>query len=472
MSEERDQLFDDNDLAESVKRFEQMIRNNINAYFDVHEFESIIDYYLDLNKFNDALRAAEVAFEQHPNAGPIYFKKIQVLINKGEPVQALKLLAQIEQIEQNNPDFFILKGTALAQMNKTRDAVRFFDQALQLTYENKEDVLYDIALTFEHLGNYKTAVPYLLQAYEISTDNLSVLYDLGYCYERLEDEDRSIQFYEKYLDADPFSENVWYNLGTIYSRKENYEKAIEAYDFAIAINERYSSAYFNKANALAGMGSYEKAINVFNEFLYLEPDNLDALYYVGESFERMQQYEPALVYYRKVLETEPEYADAWFGIGVVHYHQQKFKESIAYIKKAIELDEHNGEYWYSLGNAYHKMKEEALGAKAFRKAIEIDPYDYESWLSLSELVMEQKHLGDAITLLNEAIHYNFDIAAVNYRLAAYHFMDNNTELGASFLEKGLAQDFESHEEFLRAFPDAIQNELIKQILNKHKRQNP
>jgi len=62
MSEERDQLFDDNDTAESVRRFEQMVRNNINSYFDVHEFENIIDYYLDINKFNDALRATEIAF--------------------------------------------------------------------------------------------------------------------------------------------------------------------------------------------------------------------------------------------------------------------------------------------------------------------------------------------------------------------------------------------------------------------------
>ena len=238
MSEERDQLFDDNDTAESVRRFEQMVRNNINSYFDVHEFENIIDYYLDINKFNDALRATEIAFQQHPNAAPIHFKRIQVLINKGEPVQALKLLGQIEQLEARNTEFYILKGTALAQMGKVKDAVRLFDQALQMTFENKEEILYDIALTFEHLSHYKSAVPYLQKAYEINPSKLTVLYDLAYCYERMEEEQKCIEFYKLYLEADPFSENVWYNLGTVYSRMEDYEKAIEAYDFAIAINEK------------------------------------------------------------------------------------------------------------------------------------------------------------------------------------------------------------------------------------------
>jgi tetratricopeptide (TPR) repeat protein len=472
MSEERDHLFDDNDTAESVKRFEQMVRNNINSYFDVHEFESIIDYYLDINKFNDALRATEIAFQQHPNAGPIHFKRIQVLINKGEPVQALKLLGQIEQIEVSNPDFYILKGTALAQMGKVKDAIRLFDQSLQLSYENKEEILYDIALTFEHLNHYKAALPYLQKAYEINSSNLSVLYDLAYCYERMEEDQKCVEFYKLYLDADPFSENVWYNIGTVYSRMENYQMAIESYDFAIAINEKYSSAYFNKANALASSGEYEKAIEVFNEFLYLEPENLDALYYIGESFERLQQYDLSLIYYRKVLETEPEYSDAWFGIGVVHYHQEKYKESIAYIKKAIELDEHNGEYWYSLGNAYSKQGNPILAVKAFRQAIEIDPYDYESWLRLGDLILHTDHLNEAILLLNEAYHYNFDIASLNYRLAAYHFMNRNEELGCRFLEKGLSQDLELHIEIFETFPELKEREVVRELINRYKRLNP
>ncbi len=472
MSEEREPMFDDNDIADSVKRFEQMIRNNANAYFDVHEFENIIDYYIDINRFNDALKASEIALEQHPNAGPIHIKRIQVLINKGEPVQALKLLAQIEQIESSNSDFYILKGTALAQMNKTKDAVRFFDMALQLTYENKDDVLYDIALTFEHLSNYKTALLYLKQANETNSRNLSVLYDLAYCYEKLEEDDKCIAYYEKYLDIEPFSENVWYNLGTVYQRKENYEKAIEAYDFALAINEKYSSAYFNKANALASSGSYSNAITVFNEFLYHEPENLDALYYIGESFERLHQYEHAQHYYQKVLDAEPEYADAWFGLGVVSYHKEEYKESIKYIKKAIHIDSFNGEYWYSLGNAHMKSYENILAAKAFRKAIEIDPYDFESWLSLADLIMKQNKLLEAISLLNEAYHYNFDIAQVNYRLAAYHFINKNQELGSKFLEKPLGQDFHAHHEMLTGYPEASENETIRQLINKYKRQKP
>lgn len=472
MSEEREPMFDDNDIAESVKRFEQMIRNNVNAYFDVHEFENIIDYYLDINRFNDALKASEIALDQHPNAGPIHMKRIQVLINKGEPVQALKLLAQVEQIEVSNSDFYILKGTALAQMNKTKDAVRFFDIALQLTYENKDDVLYDIALTFEHLSNYKTALLYLKQANETNPENLSVLYDLAYCYEKLEEDDKCIEYYEKYLDIEPFSENVWYNVGTVYQRKENYEKAIEAYDFALAINEKYSSAYFNKANALASSGAYAKAIAVFNEFLYHEPENLDALYYIGESFERLHQYDHAMNYYQKVLDSEPEYADAWFGIGVVYYHQEQYKESIRNIKKAITIDSYNGEYWYSLGNAHMKSGEPVLAAKAFRKAIEIDPYDFESWLSLAELIVKQKKLQEAISLLNEGYHYNFDIAQVNYRLAAYHFLNKNEELGTKFLEKGLKQDSESYPEFFSTYPEASENETIRQLINKYKRQKP
>jgi tetratricopeptide (TPR) repeat protein len=472
MSEEKDQLFDDNELAEAVKRFELMLRKNISSYFDVHEFESIIDYYLDLNKFNDAFRATEIACQQHPQSGVIYLKKIQVLINKGEPLQALKMLAQIEQAELHNSDFHLMKGTALSQLDKVKEATRAFDQALEITYDNKDEVLYDIALTLEHQNHYKTALPYLLQAYEINGKNLSVIYDIAYCYERLEDEKNCISYYQRYLDIDPFSENVWYNLGTIYSRMEDYEKAVEAYDYAIVINEQYSSAFFNKANALASLGKYNESIEVFNELLYLEPDNLDAYYYIGEAYERLTQYDQALFYYRKVLKTEPEYSDAWFGIGVIMYHQEAYKESIVYIKKALEIDKENGEYWYSLGNAFLRSGDNVHAANAYRNAIDKDAYDYESWLNLADLVYKQDKVLEAIQILLEAYHANFDVAMINYRLSAYYMVIDNEELAYQYFEKGLTQDFEHHAELFRMVPGAERNDKVRLLINQFKRQNP
>ena len=56
----------DDDRFTTVKRFEDMLGSNKPLYFDVEEFEDIIEFYIDNNNLNHANKAIEIALEQHP----------------------------------------------------------------------------------------------------------------------------------------------------------------------------------------------------------------------------------------------------------------------------------------------------------------------------------------------------------------------------------------------------------------------
>ena len=51
-------------------------------------------------------------------------------------------------------------------------------------------------------------------------------------------------------------------------------------------------------------------------------------------------------------------------------------------------------------------------------------------------------------------------------------MNNNEESGCRFLEKGLAQDFESHTELFESLPELKEKVIVREIINKYKRLNP
>ena len=47
MQEEFDDIFHGEEESELISRYEEMLRNNTNYFFDVFEFENIIDYYIE-----------------------------------------------------------------------------------------------------------------------------------------------------------------------------------------------------------------------------------------------------------------------------------------------------------------------------------------------------------------------------------------------------------------------------------------
>ncbi len=437
MDKEKDYYQEDGELQEILGRFENMLKQMKAYFFDVYEFERIIDHYLDTNHFNKAIDAIRYGKKQHPGSTSLQIKEAQVYAEKGDSLKALDMVDKLELISESDTEVFMLKGMIMNQLGKITKAEQAFEKALELSYENIEEILYDIALSFQYVNQYKTALVYLKKAYDINSRKLTILYYLAYCYDRLHNFDRSIVFYEAYLDIEPFSENVWYNLGLLYFKKENFRKAVECYDFALAINDQYSSAVFNKANALANLSEYEDAISSYKECIILEPENVLAHCYLGESLEKLEQYEEAISWYKKAAKVDPSFSESWYGIAVCYLYMNLYQDALFFVKKALSLDKENPDFWFTLGNIHTNLGVYTDAVKAYSRTCELDPCDDEAWINLANLEFKQGETEKAINVLKDSFSHTFNIGIVNYHLSAYYHHHGNKEQALEFFEKGL-----------------------------------
>jgi tetratricopeptide (TPR) repeat protein len=465
MNEEKDNFFSERGAEELISRFENVLNHSRGFYFDIVEFEEIIDHYLGLGNIDLASRAVEYALLQHPSSTVMQLKNALVHIERAQPQESLDIISNVEKIESNNPEVKMAKGLALTRLGKIHDALKEFNRAIQLTTDGKTDLMFNIAVALEQQNYFQTALEYLLKAHKLEPDNLSVIYDIAFCYERSDQLKKALAFYNKFLDIDPFSENVWYNMGVIYNRLENYSRAIEAYDFAIALDEGFSSAFFNKANTLANTGKYDHAIEVYNELLYLEENNVQVICYIGECYEKLDKPDEALDQYERVLDIDPEYSDAWLGKGLVMYSKGAYIQSRLYVEKALRLQPENPEYWYSLGNIHLKLNEQGEAIKAFRKAVDLDPQDSDSWINMAETYMALKNKIGAISTLVEAIGKNPGHALFTYRLAAYHLINKDMEKADHYLRIALSLDYDLHKDFYAYYPRAARYNAIKKLVD-------
>ncbi|MCF6358640.1 MAG: hypothetical protein L3J54_12635, partial [Draconibacterium sp.] len=79
MKEERENYRDD-DLIEAVNRFKRSLISGRTKYFDVAEFESIVEQLLEEGDYKGSKIAAEQGIHIHPNAVTLQLKYAQVLI--------------------------------------------------------------------------------------------------------------------------------------------------------------------------------------------------------------------------------------------------------------------------------------------------------------------------------------------------------------------------------------------------------
>ncbi len=449
LSEDPDEVFG------PVERFEDMVKNRTRCFFDVHEFENIIDYYLDTENFGFAAKAAKYAVEMYPYSTSIQQRISEILIDKGQPVEALGILERIGKLEPDNADILVLKGDALMMTGKVKEARRAYERAYaKADSDEKDAIAFHIGISLEKAEQYHLALRYLQDVALLDPSNYAVYYDLAFCYDKIGKPEKSIEFYNKFLNEDPFSENVWYNLGFAYGVSGQYEKALQAYDFAVALNGQYASAYFNKANLQAHLEKYQEALQTYKEFLELEPDNAQAHCYMAECYEKQDDNEMATEYYRQSMALNPELADAWMGMGMVYFNQNNYKSSIAHILNAIQLEPDNTEYYFTLGTVYNAYQRPEKAAAAFKRCLEEDPDEPEALAGLFASCLQLKKVRLSRELLDKLTRLNPDDASGNFREAAFYFTFGPVQEGYTWLTKGLSVAPEALDDFLRLFPTA------------------
>ncbi len=469
MNDNYDSFNEEDGVFESISRFEEMVNRNDSYYFDIYEFENIIDYYLDQHNFVNATSAIERGLKQHPFSASLILRLAQIYIQNGKPSKGLQCLRDIEPVESSNFELYLLKGTALNVLGRKDEAHQAFDKAIVLTIDSKDDVVFSVACSYLNTRRYNLAIRYLYLAHEINPQNLSVIHELALVYEKTDQLDKSIKFYHKYLNIDPYAEHIWFNLGMVYSSLEEHEMAIEAYDYAIAICPDYISAYFSKANTFVNLEKYYEAIESYRQILFLEPDNMQAYSYIGECYDKLGMYKRSIYFYRKALTVDNTFGDAWYGLGMSHFNMKDYATCIQLFKEANKTDPENPDYWYMLGETYRKLDQFEKSAESYNRAVELDPNDYEAWLSHADIFFMENKVSEAISLLNKAYEYNMDVSTINYNLAAYYLYDNQPQLASKYFEKGLLINFDEYGDLFDRFPLASNNEIFSQLIRKHKK---
>ena len=462
--EDRDQ----HNAEELVNRYEKMVANDESYYFDIEEFEGIVDFYCDNNKFSQALTAITYAYTLFPENTSMMLRESQILAGMGRLTKALARLKILEKFEPQNQEVILTMGSIYSQLREHKQAIDLFKRALEMGGDEMEEEIYlEIALEYENMDRFDKAIETLQEALTKTPDNETLLYELAYCFETADRTAECIEYYLAFLETHPFSFPAWYNLGNAYQKLEQLEESIEAYDYCIAIQGDFAPAYYNKAHALFKMDKYAEAIAVFEETYAYEPPQAPIYCHIGECFEKMEEFDKALFYYRKSIQNDEYYADAYLGIGMVMDLQGKTPEAISYIERAIELEPENPDYHLFLVEVLKKVGHLAEAEAITETLVVRFPDNEDVWLDHSDLFFVQKNYNQAIAVINEGWQKNPQSSVLGYRKIAYLLASEKKEDAYDLMLRMHLNDPAGMEELVEYYP-AIKDDLFYADLMRNK----
>jgi tetratricopeptide (TPR) repeat protein len=457
MFDNEEEHFFDESFNEDLIKFENSLKGEPLGFMDSDSFEAIIDHFLIQGNYNKAKVCAEMGIEQYPFKSVFLLRKAQAVSGMGQLKEGLKILGQIDKMFENSCEFLLTKASIFSQLRDTKNAIKFFLEALAVADpEDKDEIYIDLAMEYEHALDFTGAVKILKEALQNNPSNEIAIYELAFCYDQIGDYEKAIDCYNGFINENPYSFTAWYNLGNAFAKQNNHEKAIWAYDYSVTINEDFSPAYFNLGSSYLSLENYITAIEFFLKCIEIDGDDPMCLCYVGECYEQLGELENAKIYYRKSLDINPELGDAWLGLGIVKDLEGATKEGLILFEKAIEIEPSNPGYFHVYAGALEKMEEFDLAKENYLKALDLDKVngqlinDYLDFLIKGEEWKEFDLFIENYIRIDNSISFSIDL------LKAYKdYLVGDTELAFYTFNRLIAEDLEKSKEIFSLYPELL-----------------
>jgi len=461
--------FDDPKAAQdTVRRYERTLSHDEAAFFDLEEFEVIIDHYVTTGAFEQAQQACESALGQYPFSTELLVDRAQISAMRGDFAEAERQIANVASRDPDNADVAVTRGIIATQQSEYETAVRYFQAALE-RFPDREDIHFNLGLAYQSWHKYKSAARHYKHSLRLQPDNETTVQELLNCLETSQRLPEHEEFFTRFTDDDPYSAVAWYNLGQYYYRLEKYEEAASAFDYAIVIEADFYDAHHWLADTFVCQQEYVKAVAEF-ELSYPPGEPTDeALCNIGECYEKLRDWTQARQYYRKALELNPEMDEAWFGQGVLLQEQERPYEALHFFRKAVELYGESGEYWAALGAAENQVGNIVSALEAYEKATEVAPDDATGWVSWSAILYEQGHYEEATDLLQHAVDLHPHEAHFHYMRCAYQLAAGRLREAYQELETALTLNFEQHALLFDYFPDLKNNAALLRLIEQFRK---
>lgn len=453
-----------------LARYEKVKNGEAERMMEEEEFERIIEYYFQNSNEEQALLACEIASTYYPFSASILLLKAEILTQAQKYGQALKVLDEMEQYDQNNLDATLLRSDILLGQFKYDQAALWLEQkAEQFVKKEKIEILLELSDVYDECEEFDAVFDTLKRVIKIDRRNEEALQKICFWAEFTERLEESITLHTQLTEEDPYNALAWFNLGAAYQGLKLYERAIEAYEFCVAIDEKFEFAYRNMADAYMRLKWYERAIDVLETHLEIAKPEDVIFEAMGYCWEKQKNYQRARYYYRQASQLSPQDDGIFYKIGETYTREKQWEKAMKSYSVALNLNKENANYCLAIGNCLMEMDVKSEALVCYLNAVRLKPNNKTTWMALIKGLYVSGYYDEALTQLEVAREHCGDKADFRYMQAASLFELGKSKEALLQLEKALKMTPSRVKMFTELNPEYMRRSSVTDLITKYKK---
>jgi len=163
----------------------------------------------------------------------------------------------------------------------------------------------------------------LFELQKMMPDNPEINFNIASTYEKLGDTDKALEYYQKTGELKPDFYETWLAVADIYGKKKSWPEAAAAMKKAVDLKATDPIVFFNYAVYAQNAGDAAVAEAAYQKTLELDPKRALAHYQLGLISVNKQLNEAAIAHFEKFLELAPTDPQAEAAKGVIEALKQK-----------------------------------------------------------------------------------------------------------------------------------------------------
>lgn len=348
---------------QNIRRtYENMKDGNTGCHLDSEELIDIAEYYYNLGLQDEALNAANLAFEIYPySTAPLSFLARYAILVERNREKAEAFANQI--LDKHDIEYIYTKAEIMVADNQAENADKYLCEYMEYMHydtesDNVQDFILDVACIFIDYNQYDICEKWLKKSTLTDSETYLELYG-KLCNGRGEYED-SEKYFQKLVDNYPYNYEYWNLLASIQFIRNRINESITSSEYAIAINPNDEEAIANKANSLYALGNYDEALKYYKQYTIMTPLNELGEMFQGITLASEDRYEEAIIHLNKALDIAMQnFYDSNGRIEVPESGDPEIRRNLAKIYKEIIAAYHNMHKYQEALNYVDKL--EAVG---------------------------------------------------------------------------------------------------------------
>ena len=404
---------------------------------------------------------------EQKDSADYYFKKVTELVpNWLEPYINISKYYEGVLKDGTKAEAFLLKAltidtnSLIIQFNLATHYSRQkkFEQSealfKKLVSEDKGDICFpclynDFALLYLKNRDYEKALPVMLKAVELDSNNVTVLTSLSAIYGNLGRVNDAIDVLHRAIKIDSTNAGFYNNLGSAYSYIGKTEKALEYFLKGHELNPDDDYINFNLATIYQRMGELDRAMAKLDELIEKDPEATDYLNLYGLIYKQKGEDDLAMQTFRKIISIDNAYGPAYVNLGELLFKKEKTAEAIDTLNIVFTTKVLYAHPYAHLHLGAHYLDVDSLEKAEYHleSILSQNPILLGNKLLIAQLRIKQGKLEEAEEIILAALEQNPNDAALFAVYALYELENNNIDKAMQHLEKSFELGFNQINDF-------------------------